>query len=388
MPAYMRNSVVALLILCCLCIVGIFSQADTAPSASLDYYGEIGCSHCDLFAEKVLPRVEELSGIAAQANYYDILSQSGYEQCEKELSERGYSFTVFPVLVIGNNVYQGNAAVEENLPQELIYFAEHGSYRPRVPSKDASAASSSVQLAFIPVFLAGLVDGINPCAFATMLFFISWITLKGGGRRRILISGGAFLIGVFFAYLGIGFGLLAFLRTASTVDLLRRIVRYLFTILTLIFALLSFRDAFFARRGKTGKMLLQLPLKLKKRIHSVIRDNPSGKEGLPLLLFFSFAVSGFIIALLELACTGQLYLPTIAYMLQSGGGQGSAMLVFLLLAYNLAFILPLAGILALALAGVEQQTIRNWFSTNLALGKLLMGLLFCILAVLIWFSGV
>ena len=353
-----------------------------------DYYGEIGCTHCDLFAEKVLPQAEEEAGIRASANYYDILSRSGYERCEQELSRRGYEFTVFPVLVIGNNVYQGNSAVEENLPEELIHFAEHGEYRPRVPEKGTENKIAPVSLAVVPVFLAGLIDGVNPCAFVTMLFFISWITLRGGGRRRILLSGGAFIAGVFIAYLGIGFGLLAFLRSASAMDLLRLAVRYLFAGMALLLALLSFKDALRAGSGQAGTMLLQLPKGLKRRIHGVIRRNPSGK-GTPVVpLLIAFVVSGFIVALLELACTGQIYLPTIAYMLQSGAGKGAGIQIFWLFVYNLAFILPLTGILVLALAGVEQQFIRDWFSRHIPAGKTAMGLLFLLLAVLIWFGGV
>jgi len=366
---------------------GIVLQADELPTVVFDYYGEIGCSHCDLFAEKVLPLAEETAGIKTSANYYDILSREGFERCEQELSQRGYTFSVFPVLVIGNNVYQGNSAVEKNLPEELSYFAEYGLYRPRVPEKEAPRASTPVNLAFVPVFLAGLVDGVNPCAFATMLFFISWITLRGGGRRRVLCSGGAFICGIFLAYLGIGFGLLTFMRGASAFEFLRLTVRYLFTGMALLFALFSFKDALWAGRGQEEKMLLQLPKNLKKRIHAVIRENTSGQGSLPFLMLISFALSGFIVALLELACTGQIYLPTIAYMLQSGAGKDAGLQLVWLLVYNLAFILPLTGILVLALAGVEQQTVRNWFSKNIAAGKTAMGLLFVLLALLIWFSG-
>jgi len=365
---------------------GIVLRADETLPLVFDYYGEIGCSHCDLFAEKILPAAEEAAGITAAANYHDILSTEGYARCEEELAMRGYSFKVFPVLVIGNNVYQGNSAIETNLPEELKFFAEHAEYRPRLPDIPETSGSSSFRLALIPVILAGLIDGVNPCAFATMLFFISWIASRGGGRKRMLLTGGAFIAGIFLAYMGIGFGLLGFMRTASGLEVLRRIVRYLFSSLALVFALFSLRDALLARTGKTAKMVLQLPKSIKRRIHSVIRENPAGTSAFPPLLFFSFAFTGIIVALLELACTGQIYFPTIAYMVQSSGELGPQ--VFWLLLYNLAFVLPLAGVLVLAIAGVEQQRVREWFSRHIAAGKLSMALLFLLLALLIWFSGV
>jgi cytochrome c biogenesis protein CcdA len=381
----MEKAFLSVILVFILCLGSIALRADKPGTATMDYYGEIGCAHCDMFAEKVLPAAEEAAGINAEANYYDILSKDGYERCEEELAERGYSFKVFPVLVIGNNVYQGNSAIEKNLPEELKFFAEYSEYRPRFPEVAGAVRSSSFRLAVIPVILAGLIDGVNPCAFATMLFFISWIAARGGGRMRLLLSGGAFIAGVFLAYLGIGFGLLGFMRAASGLDVVRHSVRYLFSILALIFALFSLRDALLASKGNAAQMVLQLPKGLKRRIHSVIRENPSGTTTFPLLLVFSFTLTGVIVALLELACTGQIYFPAIAYMVQSGAGNGPQ--VFWLLLYNLAFILPLAGILGLAIAGVKQQRVREWFSRHIAAGKLFMALLFFLLAALIWVSG-
>ena len=58
---------------------------------------------------------------------------------------------------------------------------------------------------------AGLLDGINPCAFATIVFFISYMNLVGRGRKEMLIAGGAFALAVFGTYLLLGLGMLSFM---------------------------------------------------------------------------------------------------------------------------------------------------------------------------------
>jgi len=376
-------------------------RQEASAHPQLIYYGEISCAHCDLFAEKILPAAETAAGVAASAEYRDILSAEGYEQCVQDLEKRGYEFSVFPVMIIGNNVYQGNSAIEKNLPEELNYYEEYGSYRPELEERAASAAgfTDSItdsnqekknlavpELAFFPVFAAGLIDGINPCAFSVMLFFISWITLRGGGRRRILLTGTAFIAGIFISYSAIGYGLLTFFRTASGFETVRQILRYLFTILSLVFAALSFLDAVRLQRGnKTNQLFLQLPKSIKRSVHKIIRTQPAQASGrFTIGLFLSFALTGLIVSLLELACTGQIYFPAIAYMVQSGSSAKAH--IFWLLLYNTAFILPLLTILLLAAAGIEQQQIRGWFSRHLVMSKLLIAVLFLSLAALIWFT--
>jgi hypothetical protein len=372
-----------------LSLSGAVADKCVPARASLEYYGEIGCAHCDLFASKVLPAAEKKTGITADAVYFDILSKDGYARCVAELAKKGVKFTIFPVLVIGNNVYQGNSAVEKNLQEELVFLGAHRTYREKIPlqaAQEAASVSGIFRPAVIPVVLAGLIDGINPCAFATMLFFVSWMYLRGGSRRRLLATGISFICGVFVAYLAIGFGLLSFFRTAAVVGLARNILRYFFTILSLAFAFISVRDAAILFRDKDpSRMVLQLPRAVKKSIHRIIRENPGQARSFSPFVPVSFALTGILVAVLELACTGQIYFPTIAYMVQSGGT--GAVPVFWLLLYNLAFILPLVGVFVLAFVGVEQEKVRVWFGRHLSAGKAAIAILFFALAVLVWFSG-
>ena len=353
-------------------------RAEVPPGpVSLEYYGEIGCSHCDTFEETTLPAAAARAGVAVELEQVDILSARGYELCRERLAEFGQEFRIFPVLIIGNNAYQGSSAIEEHLDAELGFFARAGSYRPRVSVAAPSGTLPGVRLEFVPIVLAGLVDGINPCAFTTLLFFLSFISLRGGSRGRIAGHGLLFAAGVFLAYLLIGLGLFNLLRSGIRMTGFRLALRILVSVLSAGFCALTIRDLRLLRLGKPSDMRWGLPDAVKRGIHSSIRGGVRSAF-LPAGVF----LTGVVVAVLELACTGQVYFPTLAYMAQTDSGWlgiGS------LLLYNLAFILPLLAVLALILLGIGQDRIRGFFERRIALAKGALAVTFAALAALVWF---
>jgi len=351
-------------------------EAERSGPVSLEYYGEIGCSHCDTFAETTLPAAAVRAGVAVELVQVDILSARGYELCRARLAEFDQEFRIFPVLVIGNNAYQGSSAIEVNLDAELGYFSREGIYRPRVSVAAPSGTLPGVRLEFIPIVLAGLVDGINPCAFTTLLFFLSFISLRGGSRGRIAGIGLLFAAGVFLSYLLVGLGLFNVFRSGMRMTGFRLVLRILVTALTAGFCALTIRDLRLLRLGKPSDMRWGLPDAVRRGIHSSIRGG-ARSAFLPAGVF----LTGAVVAVLELACTGQVYFPTLAYMAQTDSGWlglGS------LLLYNLAFILPLLAVLALILLGIGQDRIRGFFERRIALAKGALAVIFAALAVLVW----
>ncbi len=367
--------------------VSAFAQLPAA-----EYYGELGCAHCDTFKAKTLPAAEQASGVKVELELYDILSTEGFKRCESRLAELGYAFRVFPVLILGNNAYQGNAAIEAQLLPELLHYAEFGGFRARLAEPllpgtgDSGAASdapkpgtplgSAMRWAALPIFLAGLVDGINPCAFTTLLFFMSYLGLRGGGKRRMALAGLAFAAGVFISYFLLGLGLFNVLRLGGRLAALRLALKLIMSGLTVLFCALSIRDIILYRQGKSTDMALKLPDALRARIGRSIR------RGVRSTAFFAgLFVTGMVVALLELACTGQVYFPAIAIMVQTDAswlGIGSLVL------YNIAFITPLLAVLALALFGVSHESVRAYFIRHIVLSKALVALLFACLAVAVW----
>lgn len=351
------------------------------PAMTGIYFTETGCSHCDAFLFTQKRELEQRYRVGLELEKHDILSTQGYELCVEMLRKERLGFTTFPVLFLGNNIYRGSGAVESGAAAEIEYYAEHGVYRPSLPRVDELAparaqAERAFERALLPTLAAGLLDGINPCAFSTMLFFLSFMALKRARRRDQLFVGLAFIAAVFAAYVLIGFGLLGALREFFSARRFSRIVAVAVSTLAALFAALNIRDAAAARRGNAARSILQLPAPLQRLNHFVIRHFSSTP-----LYALGAAAAGFLVSLIELACTGQIYLPTIAYMNQSSR---SSVSVALLLVYNLAFIAPLCAVFALFLSGTKHERIRAWYASHLVLVRVLSALFFIALGMLVW----
>jgi len=232
-------------------------------------------------------------------------------------------------------------------------------------------------LTFGVIFGAGLLDGVNPCAFATIIFFLSYLQVAKRSPREMLMVGVAFILGIFLAYLAAGLVLHSVLdRITTTLGGIRPWLTWIFAGFALLVAALSLRDGIRASRGDLKDMTLQLPDFLKKRVRGVIRTGAKARR-----FVVAAFLSGLAIAFLELACTGQVYAPII-YKIQ----QGNLNEVFYLLLYNVAFILPLVFIFLLAYRGMRSDALIAFQKKHTAAVKYGLAALFLLLALLLLFQ--
>jgi len=155
-----------------------------------------------------------------------------------------------------------------------------------------------------------------------------------------------------------------------------RALRYTLAAALVLLAVLSIRDAWIARRsGNAHRVFLKLPKALEGRIHLKISEYRRGGA-----LFGSTIILGFLISVFELGCTGQIYLPTLLFY-----ANRSIHAFWLLAIYNLAFVLPLVGILVATIVGVRTKTLRLAFARGLPALKVGIAVLFFGYAVAIVF---
>jgi cytochrome c biogenesis protein CcdA len=225
----------------------------------------------------------------------------------------------------------------------------------------------------LTVLGAGLIDGLNPCAFATLVFFISYLAFTGRRGRDILFVGFAFTLGVFLTYLLVGVGLLRIVQSLSFFTALGRWVYLITALLCIVLASLSFRDYFKARKGQASEMTLKLPMSLRRRINKVIREGSQVRAFVAMAFF-----TGFVVSLLELACTGQVYLPTIMFVMSVPELAGQAFLYLVL--YCLMFIIPLVVVFVLSYFGTTSHQLGVFVNRHTATIKLITGFVFVVLA--------
>lgn len=226
------------------------------------------------------------------------------------------------------------------------------------------------------VIAAGLLDGINPCAFATILFFLSYLHIARRSPLQILQVGFAFAFAIFLTYLALGLGFAQLLAQAEAVRTVAVAFNWLLAAVALILALLCIRDGILCLQGKLDETALKLPLFLRKRINATIRQGARHSR------FVTAAfIAGVVVALLELACTGQVYAPTILYMLKTGASQATAFGYLVL--YNLAFVVPLLIVILLAFQGLSNERLTAFFQKHVALVKFATAGLFLVMLALL-----
>jgi len=234
----------------------------------------------------------------------------------------------------------------------------------------------------LAILLAGLIEGMNPCALATLIFFISYLTMVGRKRKEIFMAGMGFSASSFVTHLLLGFGILNFIQYFSFFPLFSRIVYLITFIFSLFLGIFSLYDYIQLKKGRPSKMRLQVPDFLKKRIHRIIRTRSSEFEGneetqLARLLIIAIFI-GFIVTLLQSTCTSQVYLPTLLFITNIPSLRGSAVLYLIL--YNLIYILPLLVIFGIVYWGVTSEQLSFFIQKRASTIKLLTAIFFFALA--------
>lgn len=203
------------------------------------------------------------------------------------------------------------------------------------------------QITLPAVLVAGVVDGINPCAFTVLLLFVTALTstLQAGEanvkamRARLLGMGGIYIAAVFLTYLALGVGLLKSLDFFTRQHVPARFG----ALLAILFGLWMLKDYFLPEVG----WRLQAPGRI-----GVVARQMGKKATLPALI-----VGGFLIGLCTVPCSGAVYLGVLSLLaLQPTALQGYAYLVL----YNVVFILPLIVILIAASARLTLNRVAHW----------------------------
>jgi cytochrome c biogenesis protein CcdA/thiol-disulfide isomerase/thioredoxin len=349
-----------------------------APPIHLAYFYQPGCQECD----RVSLDLNYLQGRYPQlaVHEFDVKAQAALnEWLGARAGVPESKRLVAPAVFVGDRALVDQELTASALETLVAGYAAGGAeaawdgWEAAEDETTGSIVERFRSFGVFTVLAAGLVDGLNPCAFATIVFFISYLAFVGRGRREVLVVGAAFTLGVFLTYLGVGFGLLKFLDSLPFLSAISRWVYGLTAVLCVVLAVGSLYDWWQARRGKPEEMRLKLPLRLRRWINRVIREGAGLRAFVPVAF-----VTGMAISIIELACTGQVYLPTIIFVLGVPELQARATLYLLL--YNLLFVLPLIVVFVLAYFGTTSEQLAQFINRRAATLKLVTAALFFVLA--------
>jgi len=245
------------------------------------------------------------------------------------------------------------------------------------PTDNKESVSRFKKISLFPVLFAGFADGVNPCAFSTIIFLISYLTFIKRKGIDILLVGVAFSATVFFTYFMIGLGGFRFIRTLESFPLAQKLINNIIAFIAAMLGCLSLWDYFLIKKGKFKQVKLKLADDVRQKIRLVISKNFRVRY-----LILASIVSGFVISLFEFTCTGQIYLPTL-FIIGKGISTKSRAFFYLIL-YNLMFILPLALIFLAAFFQADSEKISLFFRKHLALTKLVASAAFFLMAIVLF----
>ncbi len=206
------------------------------------------------------------------------------------------------------------------------------------------------------VITSAAIDSINPCAIGVLILMVSVILGQGGGTKKLLTNGLAYIFAIFATYLVAGLGLVYFFTAIPMV-----IAEYLSLAvgaLVILAGVLEIKDFFWYGKGFS----LQIPKKFADMIH----DYSTKKTTL-----FGVMFLGAFVAAVELPCTGAPYLAIITILRIDFNLMAFALMVL----YNLIFVSPLLVILFLVAGGTKINVVAKWKEEGKGKMRLFMGLL-------------
>lgn len=205
--------------------------------------------------------------------------------------------------------------------------------------RPASVSTDRGKILLSAVLATGLLDGVNPCAFAVLLFFIAFLFTLKRRRSNITQTGIIYILGIYLTYFLIGLGLLKAFSLANSPHLMAKIGAFLVILLGAI----HIKDYLFPG----------LPISLrvpKVGEHAIVQW--AYRATLPAAF-----VLGVLVGLCTFPCSGGIYVAMIS-LLQSQVTYLKG--VRYLLLYNLMFVLPLVLILMGASSKVLAGKLLHW----------------------------
>lgn len=333
----MKKFVLIIMLLSVLVPVIVFAENnDKNKKIDVVYFYSDTCKEC----QNLKPFMDYLAKKYKNINIikYSIINIDNKALLNKysdEYSVRPDFYSSVPIVFIFDIYLAGEEEIISTLENIII----HGSLKNTkvIDNKEASIEKDIKNfqaLKVFGVFIAGIINGLNPCSLALLIFLLSLLISKKINTFKL---GNAFILGKFIMFLFMGtiiYELLSFIK----IDLVNLIMKIFFIGFVSILIALSVNDYFAAKKEKYDKIRLQLPNFLRKINHGIIKV-VNKISNVYILLFITF-VLGIIISLGEFFCTGQIYLTSIVIVLQSGILESKQALLYLIV-FDIGFILPL-----------------------------------------------
>ncbi|CCV65191.1 predicted cytochrome C biogenesis protein transmembrane region [Paracholeplasma brassicae] len=348
----------------------VFSQFQPVVKADdydVVYFGSKLCSGCqEVEASGVF---DELEAQGLNVKKYILEDDSSYTGIF-----RNYQYTygvkdsekAVPILFVGDTFVNGVENIKKmTLNEEIKTLAQ----TPMLPIEEAPAGG--IQIVYL--MLLGLLDGINPCAIAMLIIFISLLGFSKEKKVLLKVSI-TFMSAIFISYFLFGTILFRFLSVFAHLGFLVTVVPYVILGISVVLFLLNFYDYLVTRKQQYDKVKNQLPKGIQRFNRNLMKKFTDAMENDSIYMYVITFVLGLIISVTEFLCTGQAYLTAILHLIHFSDHVMRGIL--LLFMYNILFILPLIIITVIAVKTKSVMGVTVFMREKLHIVKLINAIVF------------
>ncbi len=348
----------------------VFSQFQPVVKADdydVVYFGSKLCSGCqEVEASGVF---DELEAQGLNVKKYILEDDSSYTGIF-----RNYQYTygvkdsekAVPILFVGDTFVNGVENIKKmTFNEEIKTLAQ----TPMLPIEEAPAGG--IQIVYL--MLLGLLDGINPCAIAMLIIFISLLGFSKEKKVLLKVSI-TFMSAIFISYFLFGTILFRFLSVFAHLGFLVTVVPYVILGISVVLFLLNFYDYLVTRKQQYDKVKNQLPKGIQRFNRNLMKKFTDAMEKDSIYMYVITFVLGLIISVTEFLCTGQAYLTAILHLIHFSDHVMRGIL--LLFMYNILFILPLIIITVIAVKTKSVMGVTVFMREKLHIVKLINAIVF------------
>ena len=338
------------------------------------YFYTPTCIHCANI-KPYIEAIEQKYAGSIMLERYDVTRPENIALYNKFCTSNNYEDKSIPLIGINEKLLTGETQIKNQLEPEIIrgiamdekicpIEGMHCSITQTQNDTDPLIPELGSELtwtAILPLILfTGLADGINPCAFAVLLFIMAFLIEISNSKKRLIKITTAYITAVLTVNI-----LLGILYYYTSLQLGHpTLIRNIAISLALIAGLINIKDYFYYGKGIT----LKIPESSKTYIQKLTKK----------ATFPSAILLGSLVAILEAPCSIPIYL-TVIEVLKSQGHILAQILPYILI-YNIMFILPIIVLALMIYSGGESKPLEKWRDKHKRLMKLMLGSILIILA--------
>jgi len=361
----------------------IYGQPPLTEKPTLKVFFSPDCHSCLEVKKAAIPEIEKEFGDSIIIEYIDISDFKNYKLLMdlRKKYQPGLEI-VMPVFFLNGDFLSVKSGLNEALRPFIISALHKPGVEAVEPETGLLSRLSSFDL--LVLIIAGLVNGINPCVLATMIFFILFLSAQGRIRRRLFIVGFSFICAVLLVYMLLSLGVLGFLSRLQAVIIISRGFKFLAGIVSILLGVKSVNDfKEFRKSGKAEGVIveLQFPAWMKAKVYEFFglhrRDTPDSGKGNPgtgiLQLAAGGAAAGISMSLLQVICIVQANLPLASIDIRGGFNLPAYIQIFI---YNLMLAMPLLAILFFAWITSADRRFSSFLKRHFVPVKIIFAVIF------------